>query len=893
MSGSLWRKWDLHFHSQTSFDYKDKSITNQQIIEGLISHGIEAVAITDHHKIDIERIKDFQKIGGGRITVFPGIEFISNLGGSESIHFIGIFSDKCDIDHVWTNLQAKCGITQKDIDDAGGDQLIYVNMETTSDLIHELGGIVTVHAGGKSNSLESIRNNQDFKRKIKTDLTKKCIDVFECGAVDDLEDYNTIVFPGIKMIRPLIICSDNHKITDYVIKENLWIKADTNFEGLKQILFEPLDRVRIQFDKPEQKKPYHLIKEVRFIDNSGENYFDKSPISINPNLNTIIGGKSSGKSLLLYHIARTIDEDLVNKLIDNKILKKYDYEGYDSFDFEVTWESGDKNLLSNPSDKRKIIYIPQAYLSKLSDDNLSNRKTLNQFIKNLLLEDEELLKIYQKRIREIRDVNNDIQKDCHSVTHELTEVKNIGYKLKEVGNSKGLTQYLSTLEEEISKLKKASGLTSEEIKQYDKLVSIGKGLRVKDANLLADKENIEEFDRKLNNTLETIKMLISEHENRFETEDVKKAFLAQYEFLTNLQSNAKIAKETLLNEGSVYENIKRKIDKELDTTIKDIKPLLGKFKLRDQITRKEEIVKKENAKLIEIKRLNKEIEEKKKSISTYISRIKSKYKEKNDLYQTLVTELSVSIPDPDLTVSVNYHFDTSIFNEVLSSTIYKQSLKSNYLAYNEESESDAFNYVYSRKNHTTFIDTIIDDLISGKTKIFKGQDLTTALIKILQDNYFVDFGLTYKGDILSRMSPGKKNLALLKILIELSKEEWPILIDQPEDELDNRSIYRELVEFLRTKKKTRQILAITHNPNVVISADSENVIIANQAGQEKGANNEKFKFEYRTGSLENTNYDEKHVAILKQMTIKNHVCEILEGGKEAFYNREKKYDFKK
>ncbi len=59
--GSQWRLWDLHFHtpSSSSYDYKDKSVTNQQLIDGLKNAGISVVAITDHHCIDIERIREF------------------------------------------------------------------------------------------------------------------------------------------------------------------------------------------------------------------------------------------------------------------------------------------------------------------------------------------------------------------------------------------------------------------------------------------------------------------------------------------------------------------------------------------------------------------------------------------------------------------------------------------------------------------------------------------------------------------------------------------------------------------------------------------------------------------------------------------------------------------
>lgn len=126
-------------------------------------------------------------------------------------------------------------------------------------------------------------------------------------------------------------------------------------------------------------------------------------------------------------------------------------------------------------------------------------------------------------------------------------------------------------------------------------------------------------------------------------------------------------------------------------------------------------------------------------------------------------------------------------------------------------------------------------------------------------------------------------------------DEWPILLDQPDDDLDNRSIYADLVSFLLKKKKDRQIIVVTHNPNLVVGADAEEAVVANQAGQETGRENRMFRFEYVSGALENafelTEREEK--AILFRKGIRQHVCEVLEGGKEAFQKREQKYSFSK
>jgi hypothetical protein len=86
---------------------------------------------------------------------------------------------------------------------------------------------------------------------------------------------------------------------------------------------------------------------------------------------------------------------------------------------------------------------------------------------------------------------------------------------------------------------------------------------------------------------------------------------------------------------------------------------------------------------------------------------------------------------------------------------------------------------------------------------------------------------------------------------------------------------------------------VTHNPNLVVGADAEEVVVANQAGQEVSRDNKKFRFEYVSGALENCfeMSAAEEPAILPRKGIRQHVCEILEGGKEAFQKREQKYNF--
>jgi hypothetical protein len=143
--------------------------------------------------------------------------------------------------------------------------------------------------------------------------------------------------------------------------------------------------------------------------------------------------------------------------------------------------------------------------------------------------------------------------------------------------------------------------------------------------------------------------------------------------------------------------------------------------------------------------------------------------------------------------------------------------------------------------------------------------------------FSVSYSLKYDGKDLQFLSPGEKGIVLLLLYLEAEQEDnRPLIIDQPDDNLDNLSVYPSLVEYFRKRKKTRQIIIITHNPNLVVNTDAEQVIVANFDGSRDP------KIRYRSGALENS-------LASGGTGIREDVCKILEGGTEAFQRRERKY----
>ncbi|MDY3548935.1 hypothetical protein PG291_10005 [Riemerella anatipestifer] len=117
---------------------------------------------------------------------------------------------------------------------------------------------------------------------------------------------------------------------------------------------------------------------------------------------------------------------------------------------------------------------------------------------------------------------------------------------------------------------------------------------------------------------------------------------------------------------------------------------------------------------------------------------------------------------------------------------------------------------------------------------------------------------------------GQKGTMYLKMKLATEAFSKPIIFDQPEDDLDNEFIINNLIGLFKELKKYRQIIIITHNANLVVNADAEQIIVAK---------NDNDKLSYISGSLENPN-------------INKHIYKILEGGEQAFKNRERKYGFR-
>ena len=212
----------------------------------------------------------------------------------------------------------------------------------------------------------------------------------------------------------------------------------------------------------------------------------------------------------------------------------------------------------------------------------------------------------------------------------------------------------------------------------------------------------------------------------------------------------------------------------------------------------------------------------------------------------------------------------------------------------QESEVKLANLI--RKFDFTQIDNILDfinEIVNNLTIEIVQQDpkpveeprviekqLVQGRSKLDLYNYFfnlsyilVDYQLKWGEKPLFDLSPGERGILLLIFYLLLDPDDVPLIIDQPEENLDSESVFYLLVPYIKEAKKRRQIIIVTHNPNLAVVCDAEQIIYTVIDKQNKN------QVQWLSGSIENPIINIK-------------IINVLEGTKPAFENREQKYGLK-
>lgn len=877
-AGSQWAKWDLHIHTTAS----DGKGTPEEVVNAAIDKGLSVIAITDHHTV--RNVDEIKRIGNDRgLTVISGIEFRTEYG-NKSVHMIGLFPDN----HMNISLNQKAleelvlaplGLSETaiiakgkedapDISDESafhkGMFLVQVDFKAAADLIHQYGGIVTVHAGAKSNSIEELKHQGNGTRNVsdvvdslgpvKEELLKTYIDICELGGMGD----KNARFYNDTFKKPAIIASDAHCIAD-VGKLFTWIKADKTFEGLKQIIYEPIMRVRIQDSHPERKSDYQVIESIEI---NGSD-FGHQIIPFNPDLNTIIGGRSSGKSILLGSIAKLAGySDEVKPGNDN--YNSYINDIID--DMKLNWRDDTEGL------SHKVDYFPQSYINQLA---LDSKETVD-LIERILKADDERKKIFET-------TNNELSKTIFSISSEIENYFKLQYKKQELivensdlGDIRGVQKEIEKIILELSEVKEKSEikLSEDDEKYFD-------GLKEEKSRLARENSKLDYATTVLSGLydMEIMKDITADI---VELPDaLKDEFIKAYEDMKE-QASSKwqelIAKKITETNSYIDKNENR-----IEAIVNDKKYIAGVRYYRENETI-EQLTKRLDAEKNKENRLT-EIIKNIDNIENEINKSRTGIFEKNKQYYVKSKELcdSICLEKDELKIVPILYFKTNVINDFVDSYLYAKNAKAKALY-------DIV--VENAEGYVEAITEVFDSISKGELSLKSGRDSKQALNDLMTLNpWGIRYDVIYQGDTLSLMSEGKKAFVILRLLLDFDEHECPILIDQPEDDLDNRAIYNDLVTYIRDKKNERQIILVTHNPNVVVSTDSEEVIVANQHGLHT-ENSDEIKFEYCSGAIENSYRKRAEATILKRQGIREHICDLLEGGNIAFLKRERRYGLK-
>ena len=922
--GSEWRRWDLHIHTKgtnKADNYACSTIGEfcELLFKKAFEKKVYAIGITDYFSIDrYKEVKAYQdkidsnssfsneeKVFVKQILLLPNVELrmLPVTGKARLINIHCIFNPSClsklDNDFFGTlafksnskeykmNMQGIIELGRQEnpsLDDAvaykKGIESFAISYDKLMELfesnteLRENTLIVVSNSKNDGNSglpqhydlFENEPGSLDEVRRTIYSLTDclfssnpRDIEYFLGNGVDGKDKVKS----RIRTLKPCIHGCDAHKEEDIfepAEKRYCWIKADLTFNGLKQILYEPEERVRICEMRPEDKKPYHLIDRISL----NENGFWNDTICFNQNLNTIIGGRSTGKSTLLAVIAKKIDASI--KL---KIVKQDDFVNRYVSSVDIKWAD------DTSAEIRDIEYYPQGYLYEIANSKPETDKLISKIIsasdKGYMLAD------YASKCEEFKkSLSHDLLDLFQNKIHLNKEVQ----KCIETGNKKGVEAEIKRLTEQIEEVTKSSGMTEEEQTEFHRLES-----------LIASKKKIVED---CNNDIELFKKMeittpfkhTYPEERSFEKLSVVNINNTE---LPREYKNLVIKTET--EWANIVKRFRENTEEVLNSSLANIQKIEAKPIYQKGIT-----FIKSNKVLSELKKQLEEETKKKKLIEGLESGINTLKTRQSELKASVINNhLEFSKELGNLVSGLNVDF------EGVSINVAKRTKK-----------TDIYGFIETRFNRRggdrqTFIEHICNDYDTNTKKVC--DDFLDAALKDqidLKSNYSIDqvtseffqtnwfeptFKITYQNDSFSEMSEGKKAFVILKLLLDFSKKECPILLDQPEDSLDNRAIYVELVEYIKEKKKKRQIIIVTHNPNLVVGADSENVIVANQHGN-NSKNSGDIKFRYINGSLENSKeHDKDCPTTLESQGIREHVCEILEGGDDAFKKREAKYGF--
>lgn len=879
--GSLFYKADLHIHSYGvgtgSYDVTDTTNTPQAIVDLAISKGLKVISITDHNQW-LNSMAAVQYAVDKDILVVPGIEVSTTQG-----HLLTYF-ETADL------LQQFYGSLTFNADKSICNQSIVDCLQRTE----QLGGIgVLAHITLDSGFEKTIGR---FGPHMEAIFQCRCLMGLEITRkedaglytdADDSTDHKHLleVWRGVndnKLHRDFakLMSSDSHelaKLGNNINGNNRLTRikmASLTFRSFKLAFLSSESRVRLEDYLPEQRP---IITHVKL---EGE-LLDGVDIELSPNLTCIIGSRGAGKSTLLESIHETTGDESKSKLRDSEVWPQTALIDYiDEAGQHLQLQRDKHGSVVNRTDPTQgITSIPiesygQGDTANTIQHSDENPQVIIDFLDSFLslsaLKQQDDL--FVEQLRSNQSEMNKLRVNLIALPAAQKNLENEKAKLKKLEQTKAadIVKYHNALIQERELRKSLIGDLRELVKTYSEILAnrdvFDKVAAISEENIVVGKD----FFANVKAIVDSFAGIVAA-----KSQELKEALKLKVDEL-NVQLQAWNSKE---------KEIQDKIDAKKEELTKQGIPFdLGQI---NQISKDIVDYDKTVKKLLDDQKKLKELQVSRKSlISARIDNKKEITRQHLLFADKINRDLRNSVDDFFISIKYQENLHAPDFADCLKQMMgwrTSQVPKANIIAQsitifdfikavcnNDYAPLRTIQYNGSQLLNdgdiAVIFQTLRQDFQYESLECLRFDDLPQIIV-----TKYVDTGGVRKPIIrrISQLSLGQQQSVLLGILL-LSDSTKPLLIDQPEDNLDSEFIYKTIVKTLRKIKEQRQVIIVTHNPNIAVLGDAELIIPL------KSTNNKAMIIS--SGSIDNSD------------TVKL-CCQILEGGESAFKQRQEIYGF--
>lgn len=864
-NGSTWLRTDFHLHTKADKEFiyqgEDNSFVSDYVHQ-LSQKGISVAAITNHNKFDYNEYKALaKKARKQEIYMLPGVELSVN-DGANGIHCLVIFNPL-----EW--------------------------LENSTDYINQF--ITQTFAGKHNYENENGRSNDNLIETIKK-LNAFEKDYFiimahieqRSGFYNELDGGRIQELGKNPLFRKTVLGFQKVRTRDIIDKLNLWLDNDLpvfvegsdakniedigtgnsvnnvtqktflkigafNFEAIKYALLDQKYR-----QANETKDPINgYIKSISF--KGGK--LDGSTLHLNHSMNNLIGIRGSGKSSILEAIRYSLDIDLTrNQNVDfeyktnlvNALLGSggkitsvlVDDQGKEYIAEKILgdrtniYQDGELQLGLKPNAiVKKPIYFGQKDLSQIGD-SLSTEYLISKLIGDRLL----------NKKREVEEKNQE-------VLRLISELKKIDSKVARKAEIEAKQAEL--------KIKIQVFKDNEIDKKLEKQISFDK-----DSNFI---KRLEKFEQKV---IDGLNDYVGEYEDSFQSFkaysskensldiDKLKQHLIAFE---NIFLEAKTLSSRLVAENLELE----KSHKEFNVKYEELKEEFSKIKRginlpniqADDYVKYTKELDLSKAQLSELDKLSK----KKKELETQLKQtLISLQKLWHNEFEIVQEEIKKVNDDQDsIKIAVKFKGNKQDFESYLKENLRGSNLRGNNIQAIIDNYSDLIAVYEDLNQPNSTISTSLSDVQLHTFKEYFNSNIEAFLTYRIPDK----FEIIYRNRSLNEHSLGQRASALIIFLLTLRESDL-IIIDQPEDDLDNQTIYNDVIRELKKLKNTSQFIFATHNPNIPVLGDCEQVVSCRY----------------------DANIIKTNLGSIDDETIRKEIVNIMEGGKEAFNNRKRIYE---